>query len=60
MSNTPNIPIKEAAKRLGVSANTLREWEKKENFPKILRTPGGQRRYTEKQLSEIMAYNPYA
>lgn len=39
------IPIGEAARRLGVSADTLRRWEESGHLHPV-RTLGGQRRYS--------------
>src|SRR5437763_7886640 len=41
-----------AAVMLGVSANTLRSWERRYGFPRPLRSPGGHRQYA---LPEIEA-----
>ncbi len=41
-----------AAAMLGVSPNTLRSWERRYNFPRPLRSPGGHRQYG---LAEIDA-----
>lgn len=44
--------IEEAAQILGVSAQTLRNWEEQGRV-KPTRTPKGHRRYTRKQINEI-------
>ena len=45
--------ISEASRHLGVSAKTLRRWEKKIKFT-CLRTSGNQRRYTKSQLKSLV------
>ena len=47
------ITIKEAAKILGVSESTLRNWDKNGNL-KALRTPGNVRRYDKDKLQEFI------
>lgn len=42
--------IKDAAKYLGVSAQTLRNWEKIGRIVPEYRLPSGHRRYTSEQL----------
>ena len=49
----PYLSIRKAAAILGVSIATLRNWDASGKLP-ALRTPTGQRRYTEKQLRECM------
>lgn len=47
------ISLKEAAKTLGVSEQTLRNWDNDGKL-KALRTPGNVRRYTKEQLDEFI------
>ena len=42
-----NIRIGELAKRYGVSAESIRNWERQGLIPPATRTPGGHRRYTD-------------
>ena len=46
--------ISEAAKYLGVSADTLRRWEKAKKIPAPTRTAGQARRYTKELLDGIL------
>lgn len=39
------LPIGAVARRLGVSVDTVREWEKDKKIPASFRTPGNQRRW---------------
>ena len=48
MDNTYRIA--EAAKLLGVHPSTLRRWDEKGILPPSIRTPTGERRYTEADL----------
>ncbi|MBI4079165.1 MAG: MerR family DNA-binding transcriptional regulator, partial [Candidatus Levybacteria bacterium] len=51
--------IQEAAKKIGVSSDTLRRWDAKGALsPK--RTPGGQRRYSELQIESFLVNNQEA
>ena len=50
------ISISKAAKILGVSTVTLRQWEKDGRI-KSLRTPGGHRRYNISKIKEIYKFN---
>jgi len=46
--------ISQAAALVGVHPNTLRNWEARGDLPvEVLRTPGGQRRYTEQHIEAI-------
>lgn len=48
------ISIKETAKLLGICTQTLRNWEKRSDFPlKVHHTLGGHRRYS---LLEVEAF----
>jgi len=47
------INIRQAAELLGVDVTTLRRWEVKKKLVPV-RTAGGHRRYTEKQLMELL------
>ena len=46
------LNVSEAARELGVSAATLRDWTNRGLVP-YLRTPGGQRRFTQEQIRQI-------
>ena len=46
------LSVSEAARELGVSAATLRDWTNRGLVP-YLRTPGGQRRFTQEQIRQI-------
>lgn len=45
----------EAGKRLGIDKQTIRDWHKKGKLIPDYITPGGQRRYSEEQISSYMA-----
>ena len=47
------ISIGEAARRTGLSVDTLRYYEKIKLIPRIARDPGGRRRYDERDLSQL-------
>jgi len=47
------INIGEAARRTGLSVDTLRYYEKIQLTPRIDRDPGGRRRYNERDLSQL-------
>lgn len=47
------LSIQDAAKHLGVSAQTLRRWEKAKKLSPSHRTQGGQRRYSLAQLQPV-------
>jgi excisionase family DNA binding protein len=51
------IDIRRAAEILGVDITTLRRWEKNGKLIPS-RTPGGHRRYTESQLTELLRGKP--
>jgi DNA-binding transcriptional MerR regulator len=44
------LPVAAAARRLGLSASTLRSWERRYGLGPSLRTPGGHRRYSAADL----------
>ena len=48
------VPIGEAARRLGVSVDTLRRWERAGRIVAV-RTAGGQRRYTDAEVERVAA-----
>ncbi|MFN2347442.1 MAG: MerR family DNA-binding transcriptional regulator [Dermatophilaceae bacterium] len=52
MSNEPDLTIGEAARRIGVSVDTLRRWEREERITST-RTPGNQRRYPAALVEQI-------
>ena len=47
------LSIGETARRTGLSADTLRYYEKIGLLPRIARDPGGRRRYDERDLSRL-------
>ncbi len=49
----PGISIGEAAERTGLTADTLRYYEKIALLPRIARDPGGRRRYDQRDLSRL-------
>ena len=49
----PRISIGETVKRTGLSADTLRYYEKIALLPRIARDPGGRRRYDEHDISRL-------
>jgi len=49
----PGIRTNAAAEVLGVSANTLRSWERRYGFPKPKRTPGNHRNYELVELQTL-------
>ena len=48
--------ISQAADRLGVSVKTLQRWEKLPGFPIPQRTPGGDRRYSDDNITSIILW----
>ena len=48
--------ISEAAETLGVSAATLRSWERRYALLRPLRTAGGHRRYREEDIDRLRAF----
>jgi|LFRM01.1.fsa_nt_gb DNA-binding transcriptional MerR regulator len=52
------LTITDTAKLLGICPQTLRNWEKRENFPfRIYHTLGGHRRYSLEEIKEFLAQN---
>jgi DNA-binding transcriptional MerR regulator len=47
------LPVAAAARRLGLSASTLRSWERRYGLGPSLRTPGGHRRYSAADLTAL-------
>src|SRR5215213_1382401 len=47
------VPVTAAARRLGLSASTLRSWERRYGLGPSLRTPGGHRRYSAADLAAL-------
>ena len=47
------LPIKDAAKYLGVPGPTLRSWERRYGLPTTTRSPGGHRRYRSVELRQL-------
>lgn len=47
------VPIGEAARRLGVSLDTLRRWDE-EGKLRVVRTLGGQRRFYEADIAALL------
>lgn len=47
------LPVTAAARRLGLSASTLRSWERRYGLGPSLRTPGGHRRYSAADLAAL-------
>jgi excisionase family DNA binding protein len=50
---SPFLNVGEAAAYLGVSAASLRKWSD-DGFVPVYRTPGGQRRFSRRDLDEFM------
>lgn len=48
------MSIAQLAARSGLSAATLRMWESRHGFPAPSRLPGGHRRYSERDLGEVL------
>lgn len=53
-TETPHIPIGEAARALGVSVATLRRWEAQGKITAV-RTPGDQRRFPVAEVERVKA-----
>ena len=51
MKNTPTLNLKAVIQMTGLSADTLRAWERRYHLPKPERTPGGQRLYSQRDIS---------
>lgn len=61
-TETPHIPIGEAARALGVSVATLRRWESTGKITAV-RTPGDQRRFPVSEIERVKAgarHEPHA
>ncbi|MHA7292598.1 MerR family DNA-binding transcriptional regulator [Arthrobacter sp. HLT1-21] len=54
---TPQVSIGEASRIAGVSISTLRRWER-DGIIKPQRTPGGQRRYRQSDVEQLMTEGP--
>lgn len=52
MRNDSTLTVSQAARELGVPVTTLRRWTNRNLVP-FLRTPGGQRRFTNEQIRQI-------
>lgn len=52
-----SLSPRDAAEKLGISPDTLRRWER-EGLIQCERTPGGQRRYREEDISSMLAAGP--
>lgn len=50
---THGLNIAALARRTGVAADTLRKWEQRYGILQPERTPGGQRRYTERDVARV-------
>ena len=50
---TPTLNIAALSRRTGVPADTIRKWEHRYQVLAPQRTPGGQRRYTERDVSRV-------
>lgn len=46
--------ITEFAKQIGVHPQTVRRWDKTKKLSPQLRTPGGQRKYTQQQVDDYL------
>ena len=53
-SDDDSLPIGDAARRLGVSVDTLREWDATGKLPSAYRTPGNQRRYRRADIEALI------
>src|SRR5689334_3559861 len=49
-----SLTIGEVETRTGVPTATLRSWEQRFGFPTPLRSAGGQRRYSEEQVEQVI------
>lgn len=53
VSDAAHLTIGDVAARTGVSAATLRAWERRHDFPRPDRLPGGHRRYRDDQCDQV-------
>jgi len=53
MNNTPTFNLKAVIQMTGLSADILRAWERRYNLPEPERTPGGQRIYSQRDISTL-------
>ena len=53
MDSSKGLTISEAAAAIGVSAPTLRSWERRYGFPRPARTRGGHRRYKPEDVDRL-------
>src|SRR5438270_13786070 len=53
--DAPGLSIGEIAARSGVAVGTLRMWEARSGFPVPGRLPSGHRRYSERELEQLIA-----
>lgn len=53
MKNTPTFNLKAVIQLTGLSADTLRAWERRYDLPEPERTPGGQRIYSQRDIEII-------
>ncbi len=51
--------IREVEALTGLSAETLRQWERRYGFPRPMRTPGGHRLYREEEVQALKAIRRY-
>ena len=54
MKNTPTFNLKAVIQMTGLSADTLRAWERRYHLPEPERTPGGQRIYSQRDISILL------
>jgi len=55
VSDQAELRVGEVAERLGVSASTIRLWERRFGMPRPLRSVGGHRRYSEANVEQLRA-----
>ncbi len=53
MNNTPTFNLKAVIRLTGLSADSLRAWERRYNLPAPERTPGGQRIYSQRDIDIV-------
>jgi len=54
VSDAAHLTIGDVAARTGISAATLRAWERRHDFPRPERLPGGHRRYRDDQCDQVL------